>query len=56
MKRFSDYLGTLISNDRGGETVEYVLILGLLVLAALAVMSNVGLKVMGRWTSLNGEI
>jgi pilus assembly protein Flp/PilA len=46
----------LLRDDRGGEILEYALIAGLVVVAAIAVISAVGVKVLARWTSLNSRM
>jgi pilus assembly protein Flp/PilA len=46
----------LMSDDRGGEVLEYALIAGLIVVAAIAVIGTVGTKVLARWTSLNSSM
>jgi Flp pilus assembly pilin Flp len=49
-------LQRLVSDDRGGEVLEYALIAGLIVVAAIAVITSVGTKVFARWDSLNSSI
>ncbi|HYO09412.1 MAG TPA: hypothetical protein VER17_10605 [Tepidisphaeraceae bacterium] len=46
-------LKQLIIDERGGEVLEYALIAGLIVVAAVAVISSVGVKVFAKWNSLN---
>ncbi|HEX8522282.1 MAG TPA: Flp family type IVb pilin [Tepidisphaeraceae bacterium] len=46
----------LLSNEEGGEVLEYALIAGLIVVAAIAVITSVGGKVIARWTSLNSSL
>jgi len=46
----------LLVDDRGGEVLEYALIAGLIVVAAIAVIGAVGTKVLARWTSLNSSM
>ena len=46
----------LINDDRGGEVLEYALIAGLIVVAAIAVIGAVGTKVVSKWTSLNSKL
>jgi Flp pilus assembly pilin Flp len=46
----------LLRDERGGEVLEYALIAGLIVVAAIAVIGAVGDKVLGRWTSLNNSM
>ena len=43
----------LVKDEAGGEVLEYALIAGLIVVAAIAVIGSVGTKVLARWTSLN---
>ena len=42
-----------VSDDQGGEILEYALIAGLIVVAAIACVAAVGQKVLGRWQSLS---
>ena len=49
-------LHRLLWDERGGEVLEYALIAGLIVVAAIAVISKVGTKVLGRWNSLNSSM
>jgi Flp pilus assembly pilin Flp len=53
MNRFTQKLRRLVADDNGGEVLEYALIAGLIVIAAIAVIGSVGTKVLARWTSLN---
>ena len=53
MKRFAQNVRRLVGDDNGGEVLEYALIAGLIVVAAIAVIGSVGTKVLARWTSLN---
>jgi Flp pilus assembly pilin Flp len=46
----------LIRDEQGGEVLEYALIAGLIVVAAIAVVSTVGNKVLARWNSLNASM
>ena len=45
-----------LSDEQGGEVLEYALIAGLIVVAAIAVIGAVGTKVVARWTSLNSSL
>lgn len=49
-------LKKLIADETGGEVMEYALIMGLIIVAAIAIISAVGTKVLARWTSLNGSM
>ena len=46
-------MGKLVRDEQGGEVLEYALIAGLIVVAAIAVIGSVGTKVLARWNSLN---
>jgi Flp pilus assembly pilin Flp len=56
MKALRSALGRLVRDDRGGEVLEYALIAGLIVVAAIAVIGTVGTKVLARWNSLNSSL
>jgi Flp pilus assembly pilin Flp len=45
-----------IQDESGGEVLEYAMIAGLIVVAAIGVISKIGTKVMGRWASLNSSM
>ena len=53
MKSVKDLLVELVRDEQGGEVLEYALIAGLIIVAAIAVITSVGGKVVARWTSLN---
>ncbi len=46
----------LIDDDAGGEVLEYALVSGLIVIAAISVIGQVGVKVKAKWTSLNSSL
>ncbi|MGC3957544.1 MAG: Flp family type IVb pilin [Verrucomicrobiota bacterium] len=46
----------LWSDETGGEVLEYALVAGLIVIAAIAVIGSVGTKVLARWNSLNSRM
>jgi pilus assembly protein Flp/PilA len=46
----------LLRDERGGEVLEYALIAGLIVVAAIAVIGSVGTKVLARWQSVNASM
>ncbi len=46
----------LVLDEQGGEVIEYALIAGLIIVAAIAVIASVGTKVVARWTSLNSSL
>jgi pilus assembly protein Flp/PilA len=45
-----------LADETGGEVLEYALIAGLIVVAAIAVIGKVGGKVLARWNSLNSSM
>jgi len=53
MKKLATLLTRLLSDETGGEVLEYALIAGLIVIAAISAITSVGSKVLARWTSLN---
>ena len=54
MKTMRNLLVKLVRDEDGGEVLEYALIAGLIVVAAIAAISVVGTKVLARWNSLSG--
>jgi Flp pilus assembly pilin Flp len=58
---FSPYQGECYEGDesfdeQGGEVLEYALIVGLIIVAAIAAITSVGTKVLAKWTSLNASM
>jgi Flp pilus assembly pilin Flp len=51
-----DMIRSIVRDERGGEVLEYALIAGLIVVAAIAVIGTVGTKVLARWNSLNSSL
>jgi Flp pilus assembly pilin Flp len=49
-------LARLVRDQAGGETMEYALILGLIVVGCIVVIGAVGTKVLARWTSVNSSL
>lgn len=47
------FLRRLVKDEQGGEVLEYALIAGLIVVAAIAAITAVGGKVLARWESLD---
>ena len=56
MKAMKNLLVRVFQDEQGGEVLEYALIAGLIVVAAIAVITSVGTKVLARWTSLNSSL
>jgi Flp pilus assembly pilin Flp len=49
-------LRNLARDERGGEVIEYALILGLIIVAAIAIIGAVGVKVLARWNSVDSSM
>lgn len=56
MKMIKNNLNRMIRDEQGGEVIEYALILGLIVVAAIAIVGVVGTKVLARWSSVNSSM
>ena len=56
MKAMKNLVAKLVRDERGGEVLEYALIAGLIVVAAIAAITTVGSKVLARWTSLSNSV
>ena len=56
MQSIKNLVSKLIKDEQGGEVLEYALIAGLIVVAAIAVIGAVGGKVVAKWTSLNSSM
>jgi Flp pilus assembly pilin Flp len=54
MKTLRSLFVDLVKDENGGEVLEYALIAGLIVVAAIAAIGVVGTKVLARWNSLSG--
>ena len=53
MRTLKNAIAKLVKDEQGGEVLEYALIAGLIVVAAIAVITTVGTKVLARWNALN---
>ena len=56
MKALKGLLSKLARDEKGGEVLEYALIAGLIVVAAIAAITAVGTKVLARWTSVQNSM
>jgi Flp pilus assembly pilin Flp len=56
MNALSKAWSKLARDERGGEVLEYALVAGLIVIAAIAVIGSVGTKVLARWNSVNSSL
>ena len=46
----------MVRDERGGEVIEYALVLGMVIVIAIAVITSVGSKVVARWQSVNSSL
>jgi Flp pilus assembly pilin Flp len=42
----------LVTDESGGEVIDYVLVLGLVVLAAISLMGTLGIRIVAKWNSI----
>ena len=56
MKSTVRLLVKLARDESGGEVLEYALIVGLIIVAAISAITKVGSKVLAKWTSLNASM
>ncbi len=56
MKAMKNLFAKLWKDEQGGEVLEYALIAGLIVVAAIAIIGAVGTKVVARWNSLDSGL
>ncbi len=56
MKKTRNLISRLIADENGGEVIEYALIIGLIVVAAIATIGVFGTKVLARWTSVRSSV
>jgi len=59
MKLVANTLGFVtraLGDENGGEVIEYALILGLIIVVAIALIGAVGTKVLARWGSVNSSM
>jgi Flp pilus assembly pilin Flp len=56
MKAMKGLLGKLLRDEKGGEVLEYALILGLIVVATVTVITSVGTKVLAKWNSVDSSL
>jgi Flp pilus assembly pilin Flp len=56
MARIISTCKKIFRDESGGEVLEYALVAGLIIIAAISVIGQVGAKVLAKWTSLNSRI
>jgi pilus assembly protein Flp/PilA len=55
MKAMKDMFVKLVKDEQGGEVLEYALIAGLIVVAAIGFIAGVGDKIVAKWTALSSD-
>jgi Flp pilus assembly pilin Flp len=56
MNLMKKYAAAFWRDETGGEVLEYALVAGLIVIAAISIIGSVGTKVLARWSSLNSKL
>ncbi len=56
MRNLNQTLKRLARDSSGGEVIEYAIILGLIAVAAISLIAAVGVKVLARWNTANGDL
>jgi Flp pilus assembly pilin Flp len=56
MRNMSKIFRAVLRDEQGGEIIEYALVLGLIIVAAIAIVTAVGTRVVGKWTSVNNSL
>lgn len=56
MQALKQSLRKLWNDENGAETMEYALIMGLIVVTAIVIITSVGTKVLARWTGVNSSL
>ena len=49
-------LATLLQDERGGEVIEYALVLGLIIVICISIIGTIGTKVLARWQTINSSM
>ena len=56
MHTLRSMLARVWRDEQGGEVLEYALIVGLIVVAAIAEVTSVGTKVLAKWNAVNSSM
>ena len=56
LPKLRSLLRRVMKDEQGGEVLEYALIAGIIVVAAITVITKVGTKVLARWQTLNSSM
>ena len=55
-RKLIQQIKAFIASETGGEVLEYALVAGLIIVAAISAISTVGTKVLARWNSLKNSM
>ena len=55
MRSLARLLHRVMTDDRGSEVLEYAVLAGLIIIAAVAVIGQLGAKVLARWESASSS-
>jgi Flp pilus assembly pilin Flp len=53
MSPLARFARRLVRDDRGGELIEYALVMGLLIIAVIALVGSFGARALARWEVAN---
>jgi len=56
MKSFGKFVGRLLSEEQGTETLEWGLVCGLIVIGAIVAITAIGPKVTAMWNKVSAAI
>jgi pilus assembly protein Flp/PilA len=56
MQRYCQIIIRLLEDEDGAETLEFAIVSGLIVVAAISLIGKIGTKVAAKWTSLNSSL
>lgn len=56
MKGLFNKLRNVFRDEQGTETIEFALVLGLIVVVCIVIIGAVGTKVVARWTTVNSKM
>ena len=56
MQTVKKLMSRVMNDENSGEILEYALIAGLIIVAAIAVFGTVGVKILGHWTGGAGAL
>lgn len=55
-EKFRSLVRRLTTDEQGAEVLEFVIVVGLIIVGAIVAISAFGTKVLARWTSINSSM